>query len=152
MPKFVAKSSEATGLAWEAAPTPSYTWTTWTPTTAGITLGNGTLISKYQQISKIVNFYLRFALGSTSAITGSLSFTLPVTHAQTSLNDVFEGIIYDIGVAAYRSYCEVDGSTAYGRVSSASGTYTTGVLFSSTVPMTWGNGDILIFKGSYEVA
>lgn len=141
---LTAASSAATGLAYTGG------WTTWTPTVYSITTGNGTYITRYQKIGKTVNWYFRFTFGSTSAITGSIAFSLPITVAQSS--NFCDGIIYDVGVAGYRCYGEIDGSTVYGRVSNSAATYTTGSLFSSTVPMTWGTGDILVFTGSYEVA
>ena len=141
---LTADSTAATGLAYTGG------WTTWTPTVSSITTGNGTYITRYQKIGKTVNWYFRFTFGSTSAITGSISFTLPITVSQSS--NFCDGIIYDVGVAGYRCYGEIDGSTVYGRVSNSAATYTTGTLFSSTVPMTWGTGDILVFTGSYEVA
>ena len=141
---LTADSTAATGLAYTGG------WTTWTSSTNGITLGNGTITARYVKIGKFVNWYFRFVLGSTSAITGNLTFTLPLTASQN--NNYCDGIIYDTGVAGYRCYGEIDGSTVYGRVSNSAATYTTGTLFSSTVPMTWGTGDILVFTGSYEVA
>jgi hypothetical protein len=143
---LTAASGESTGLKYTG------TWTSWSPSTSGITVGNGTLTTRYQQISKTVNLYFKFVLGSTSAITGGFNFSLPVNHAQTGLNDIFEGAIFDVGVNSYRCFCEVDGNTAYGKVSNSSTTYLSGSSFSSTVPMTWGTGDVLIIKGTYEVA
>jgi hypothetical protein len=140
---LTAASGETTGLKYTGS------WEVWTPSTGGITLGNGTITARYIKIGKFVNWYFRFTLGSTSAVTG-LSFSLPITVSQ-SLN-FCDGMIYDIGVAGYRCYGEIDGSTVYGRVSNSAGTYTTGSLFSATVPMTWGTGDVMIFTGSYEVA
>jgi hypothetical protein len=141
---LTAASGEATGLKYTGG------WTTWTSSTNGITLGNGTITARYVKIGKFVNWYFRFVLGSTSAITGNMTFTLPIAVVQA--NNYADGIIYDVGVAGYRCYGEIDGNTVYGRVSNSAATYTTGSLFSSTVPITWGTGDMFVFTGSYEVA
>ena len=141
-----AASGEATGLTYTGG------WTTWSPTPAGITIGNGTLTTRYQKIGKTVNYYFRFLMGSTSAITGGIQFGLPVTPLQTGVNGTSEGIIFDVGVAAYKAYTENDGGTAYARIANSAATYLTGSVFSSTTPMTWVTGDIMIFTGTYEVA
>lgn len=53
------------------------TWTTYTPTLGGVTLGNGTRTAKYYQFNKIGFVSLDFTLGSTSDITGDFSCPLP---------------------------------------------------------------------------
>jgi hypothetical protein len=143
---LTAASGETTGLAYTGG------WTTWSPTINGITIGNGTTIARYQKIGKILNFYFRFTFGSTSSISGAfVNFSLPITPSQA--NHIFQGIIYDAGVAAYPVFAEYAGSAMVEvRVMSASGTYVGGLNFSSTVPMTWGTNDNFVFSGSYEVA
>jgi hypothetical protein len=141
---LTADSTAATGLAYTGG------WATWTPSIASLTQGNGTLVARYTKIGKTVHFFLRFTFGSTSALTGNLSFTLPIFPASGGFNWIVGGI-YDYGVATYGAYAEVDGSTAYCRVSTTSAAYQGGAQFSATVPMTWNATDVFIFNGTYEV-
>src|SRR4051812_17325123 len=57
--------------------------TSYTPTTTGITLGNGTVTGRYRQVDKEVEFICQFTFGSTSAVTASPTFTLPATALTT---------------------------------------------------------------------
>src|SRR5678815_1966659 len=43
-------------------------WSTWSPTTANLTLGNGTITARYRMSGKTGDFFFSFVLGSTSAI------------------------------------------------------------------------------------
>jgi len=145
---LTADSSTATGLKW-AAPSGGGTWTTWTPTIGGLTQGNGTLVARYIQVGKVLNFFIRFTFGSTSSIT-SLNFTLPVTPSQTRFP--IYGLAEDTGTNSYPLYAEVDSGTAYCNSMNAGGTYLSGGGISGTVPFTWTNTDVFYYTGSYEVA
>jgi len=145
---LTADSSTATGLKW-ATSGGGGTWTTWTPTIGGLTQGNGTLVARYIQVGKVLNFFIRFTFGSTSSIT-SLNFTLPVTPSQTRFP--IYGLAEDTGTNSYPIFAEVDSGTAYCNVMNASGTYLNGSGFSATVPFTWVNTDAFYYTGSYEVA
>lgn len=143
-----ADSTASTGLKWD-----NDAWTTWTPTIGNLTLGNGTLTCKYKQIGKTVHFHISFVFGSTSSITGASNFSLPVEPTNTRWSVM--GKILDVGVALYQGYGQIDyGTYTYleVRVSNASGTYVGATSISSTVPMTWGTGDIFGFYGTYEAA
>jgi hypothetical protein len=141
---LTAASGETTGLAYTGG------WTTWTPTYNSVTIGNGTTIARYQKIGKTVNFYLRFTLGTTSAITSGFTFSLPITPSQQW--NLFYGTGFDFGTATYALYAETDGLTAYVRALNSAGTYVSANNTSSTIPFTWGNTDFFLFSGSYEVA
>lgn len=134
-----------------------FTWKSWTPTINNVTLGTGyTLSATYAQIGKtvIANFY--FALGSTSAITGDVNFSLPVNHSSTNrsmasgnstLVDAspaarYSGMCYPLGAP---SYC-------YVRVYNASGTYTTQTALTSLIPITWTTSDSIACTIVYEAA
>lgn len=132
-------------------------WKSWTPTINGVTLGSGyTLSATYVQIGKTVvaNFY--FALGSTSAVTGDVNFSLPVNHANTnrssaagnatiidaSPNARYSGMCYPVSTP---SYC-------YIRVFNASGTYTTQTALTSAIPITFTTSDAIVATITYEAA
>lgn len=124
-------------------------WTSFTPTTTNITLGNGTLAGVYMQAGKFVQFRIKFTLGSTSAVTGSPTFTLPVT--------AFGNRVVCAGVSMY------DSSAASGSAYKLGGAFnssTTNLLvrddsstvLSSTSPFTWATDDELLITGCYEAA
>jgi hypothetical protein len=53
-------------------------WTDYTPTfAAGVTVGNGTWVAGYAIVNEILFWQGTFTLGSTSAITGSVSINTP---------------------------------------------------------------------------
>lgn len=123
----------------------SSTWTAYTPTLSNVTLGNGTLSCAYVQFGKTVHFRIKLTLGSTSAITGAPTFTLPVTAVAARA--------FSFAASAYDSSA---GNPHFGL--DAMNTTTT-VFFrqgntslSSTVPFTWATGDELYVSGTYEAA
>jgi hypothetical protein len=128
--------------------------TTYTPTTTGITLGNGTLTGRYTRLGKMVWVGVQFGLGSTSAITATPSFSLPV-NAQAGSNATASSVtILDAGVTFYRGSVEITTTLAYPFVDVANATYLNSPTqnISPTVPMTWANGDNLKFQLVYEAA
>jgi hypothetical protein len=72
-------------------------WTTWTPTYTGLTIGNGTLQAVYKQDisktgSKTIHFKWRLVSGSTTAYSATqVSFTLPVARNATPGREIFTG-------------------------------------------------------------
>jgi hypothetical protein len=131
-------------------------WTTWAPTYSNMTVGNGTTTyAKYMRIGRWIVFELRFTLGSTSAISTTPTFTLPV-QASARYNDnsrdlIGEVLVFDSGTAGYRGSCMWRSSTTAGLlVMAASGTYVNHVDVASTVPMTWTTNDSFTVKGWYE--
>jgi hypothetical protein len=123
------------------------TWNTYTPTLANVTLGSGyTLSAAYAQLGKtvVVNFY--FALGATSAITGDVSFSLPINQSSSNrsgsagtcaVTDASPGTRYPGTVL-------LSGTPGYAfiRIGNAAGTYLTQVAMSSSVPIAvWAVND-----------
>jgi hypothetical protein len=146
---LVGDSTAATGLSYKSAAT-LYPWTTWSPTLGGVTKGNGTEIARYAKIGKTVIFNYSFTLGSTSAVTGNFSITLPSTAANAAYGVTCWAD--DNGVAAY-SYLPVPSTTSisfYPVVTS--GAYASGGSTSATVPFVWGNTDSIRLSGHYEEA
>jgi len=131
-------------------------WITWTPTWTNFTLGNGTLVARYQKIGKTVRGVISIIYGSTSSITGSYpAYTLPVTAATTTQ---FAGIAMnaylDNGTAWYYGQFAVAsaGTTSTLTVTNTAGSYAAEAGISSTIPMTWANGDKIISYFEYEAA
>ena len=141
---LIADSAETTGLKWGGG------WTTWTPSFSNFTLGNGTATARYQQIGKSVDINLKIVLGSTSAITGAVSISLPANNKQ---NDMYlNGILADSGIANYGGLGVLFDNFVYVRLMITNGTYLSVDAISATTPFTWATGDFFTIIGSYEVA
>jgi hypothetical protein len=147
---LVADSTTATGLKWDSAPSPSYTWTSWTPTYTNLTVGNGTVTAKYIQIGKLVTAYWKIVFGSTTSVAGSVDLTLPI-------NAVAEYAYTPVGYAKSNADEYFMGGTALNNkwkiqnmIASGSFVYPSGI--SSTSPNNWTTGNYITLWASYEVA
>lgn len=122
-------------------------WQTYTPTLAGVTLGSGyTLSAAYVSIGKTVIVQFYFSLGATSAITGDVSFSLPINHASSNRSgQAGTCVITDATPATrYPGTVLLSGTPGYAflRVGNAAGTYLTQVALSSSVPIAvWAVND-----------
>jgi hypothetical protein len=126
-------------------------WTTWTPTTTGITLGNGSQVARYVKIGKTVHWYYSFTFGSTSAFGGFTALTLPSTP-KSPFNYNARGLCRDAGTAWRFASAIQEGINVYPNVENVSGTYSTDASVGTTVPFTWTTNDYLTLSGTYEEA
>jgi hypothetical protein len=125
---------------------------------SNVTLGTGyTLSATWAQLGELVlvNFY--FALGSTSAITGDVSFSLPVNQASSNRSgSAGLATVVDASPATrYPGTVLLSGTPGYAfiRVMNASGTYVTNTALSSSVPIaTWATSDSISANVIYEAA
>jgi hypothetical protein len=141
----------AGGVPTWAAASGGLTYAAWTPTLTGITAGNGTTVARYAQSGKFVTGSFKFTLGSTSAITGNVNFTLPVTAKSalvetTTTTFLRTGVGYNVGTTLS------DGSLIYVGALVTSTAYGSFADLSATIPHTWGNGDFISCNFSYEAA
>lgn len=131
-------------------------WTTWVPTLTNLTLGNGTVTAKYQQVGKRIDYRFKFKLGSTSAVGTSPMFTLPVApHSDyVSVEDrLGTAILLDNGVTLYDGVVRFSGgSTVEISALGAGGATVILTPVTATVPFTFGSTDTLMASGTYEVA
>jgi hypothetical protein len=58
-------------------------WTTYSPAVVGFTLGNGTVVGRYTKQGKRVSASVLVTLGTTSAVTATMTVSLPVSSAGT---------------------------------------------------------------------
>lgn len=129
-------------------------WTSWTPTLANLTLGNGTMTAHYVQIGKTVHYWFEFILGSSSSVgvTGTTTLTLPVAaNAGYATQHVIGDVaLLDSGVAVWRGTLRATSATVgfinYYNASANQAAITT------TVPWTWKTGDGIFISGTYEAA
>jgi hypothetical protein len=137
------------GSAWVAiGGSTGATWTTFTPTYTDITVGNGTVTSRYTKSGNLVTVYFRFVLGSTSSTGVNPVVTLP-SPIVPLYRFAMTGIWFDSGVQAYVGSFGTDGANVNCEGISTGGTWaTTG----NGRPFTLGANDWLQFTGTYEVA
>lgn len=123
----------------------SSAWTSWTPTTANLTLGNGTITALYKQVGKSVIFRINFTLGSTSAVGTGPTFTVPVAEVASSVQ-TGAGHFNDASVTGgfYSGACRIGAGVIL--PSSPSGYLT------ASVPFVWTVSDQIILGGVYEAA
>ena len=125
-------------------------WTSWIPTWNGLTVGNGTVNAKYIQIGKTISFYLQLSFGSTSAVSGATTFSLPVTAIGTRVNVNASGMRFGIEDFPMHGYTE--GSICKLWALKADVAYLTYANLSSTVPVTWATNFQIWVTGTYEAA
>lgn len=134
-----------------------WSWQSYTSTPTNLTIGNGTLNSKYIQIGKTVFGRISFVFGSTSSISGSVIFTLPVTSVSypgTATTQPIGDIEYFDGASALTRGWVAWASTTTCQllVNTAGGTYVAFAGLSSSVPYTWATNMQISLNFSYEAA
>jgi len=123
-------------------------WQSYTPTWTNLTVGNGTVVTKYVRIGSMVTYTGKITIGSTTSISGFVSVALPVTAQDAFMN----------GSARYSD----DATRNYvGAVSIASGGNTLGFTHSeaggfgswnATNPFTPAAADLVSWNITYEAA
>lgn len=128
----------------------------WTPIWTNLTIGNGIVTAKFKQTGKIVFCRLSIIFGSTSVISGPVSFSLPVTQStyagRAGLTPLGLARYFDTSAPAGYEGSIVNASMTTGLLiaGDASGTYLKGADLSSTVPFTWTTSDEIAVQFSYE--
>jgi hypothetical protein len=143
------------GSEWDTVgPINPESWQAWTPTLAGWTIGNGTLVARYWKANKTIVFEGSITWGSTTSASGNLSVTLPLESKRI---DSYCGVArtIDASVRNYQAWTFINSSTTMqffwgGTNNGVSGALYEGGLVSNTGPFTWVNTDRLIFQGVYE--
>jgi hypothetical protein len=143
---LTADSSTATGLKYSGG------WVDWTPTFTNMTIGNGTLIARYQKIGKTVNWFIKFTFGSTSSFGAFTAFKLPIAPWSGQFVYNGRGLLRDAGTAWRFCSAIIENDDVFPNVEVVSGTYSADASVSSTVPFTWTTNDFLQLAGTYEVA
>jgi hypothetical protein len=145
---LTADSTAAAGLAWTTISSPTYTWATYTPSNAGVTVGNGTQTARFVKVGKTVFVSYKFVMGSTSSIPGAVSIGLPSTNNSVTTCAV---MITDAGSSNFTGLAFGDpgqGSVTV-RPNRTDGTYAS--LNDSLGGMfTWTTNDVLQFFVTYE--
>lgn len=132
-------------------------WTDYTPTWNASTtpsIGNGSLLGRYRQVGKTVDFYMQLTFGSTTnGATGTWLFNLPVIGAySTNPGYTFSATAIDASTTnRYVIGCQLDNVN---RVSCfiSGGTVLLGTTSPGNGPFTWATNDNLRIAGTYELA
>jgi len=127
-------------------------YTAFTPTFTSYTRGNGTTDSRYVRIGKMVHCYVSETLGSTSAITGNLFLTLPISARSVGAAG---GSAYflDSGAGVYPAVVYINGPTqCFIYASLANQTYVKEELLTASIPFTWTTNDRININLIYEAA
>lgn len=122
---------------------------TWVPTVTNFTKGNGTEVARYIRIGATVHCLWDFTFGSSSSISGLPTISLPVAIAYSEVSG--QAIMADTGTATYLG--RVAGTNPVQLlVEIASGTYTSVVSPSATIPHAWAATDRIIAHWWYFAA
>jgi hypothetical protein len=126
-------------------------WTGYTPTLGGFTLGNGSISGAYLKIGRMVMVRAKFILGSTSGKDNFLTISIPFAAANQSELVSGSALFVDGGT---RYLGTVVGGTNSSNVEvlpiNAAGTYAQTAPVQATVPFTWGTGDEVFLRITYE--
>ena len=156
-----ADSTAATGLKWATPAGGALTLTDYTPTFNNITVGNGTLVSKYVTSGDLVYVYVSLVFGSTTTYTGSnWEISVPVTAAaDNGITQYYQGLIMGrySDVSAGRDYIFNAGladTTNFKLFLFTVNTYVQDYTdkVTNAVPVTSATGDSFFFSGWYRKA
>lgn len=130
-------------------------WTAWTPTlSGGWLLGNATYVANYARVRRMIFFYARITVGTTTTKGSGFRCAYPLTPADTDQAALsIQGFIQDVGASTYA--CQGQGATSTTfdlRPINAASTYALFGDVSATAPATWVTGDIFNFWGQFEAA
>ena len=132
-------------------------WQAFTPTWTNLTVGNGTTTARYVANGKLVSFWVKFTLGSTSSVGTEPSMNYPLAAQSTEASQAAHLLyIYeDSGLSRYQGIVDpvTQTSTAFRLCAlNVSSTYGTSTQITSSIPFTWGTGDSIYISGTYEAA
>jgi uncharacterized protein YjbI with pentapeptide repeats len=128
------------------------------PSFTNLTIGNGTITSRFARQGEFTSVYIRVQFGSSTSVGTGPRVSLPVNANFASINAGIGTALSGIGT--YRD--DSSGNTVYGIITYhsstevelrpyyLSGNYQTITQLSSTVPFTWESGDELFITFSYH--
>ena len=130
------------------------TYTAYTTTLTNVTVGNGVVNGSYCRVNGFVHYYGSFTLGSTSAVTGTVSFTLPVNlNSDINLRSTSGPCQYLDGSTRYSGQTQrLNDGSLYPCVDATNGVYALGANINATVPFTWGDTDVMTWNLYYRAA
>jgi hypothetical protein len=133
------------------------TWTAYTPSLSGLTLGNGTLAFYYAKLGKTVNVRGTITFGSTSVITTAVDigvpFNMPTTNGYVFAHPFGFANYYNGSNIFYGTNVYVGNTSSLRAVATqVAGTYATSVDLNASIPFTWSTGRQLFVNYTYQAA
>lgn len=123
-----------------------------TPTWTGLTVGNGTQSFSYVRVQNLVFISGKFTLGSTSAITGNISFSTPVASSnQADVSYCGDAFLVDSGIGNLLGFVAYSSNAFFIQTLLTNGTYPTPQAFNAIIPFTWSVGDSFTVNIVYTV-
>jgi hypothetical protein len=157
--RFNATLSAGAGYTWTIPATsiiknrPTYDtrWLTWLPTFGNLTVGDGTLVSKYWISDDVLAIWFAFKYGATtSAIAGAVTISLPISISNAAVAASLGTCnLLDSGVGTTYGSIDSNGASANAiriRVIASAAAYATLAPISATVPFTWAVNDEINFQ------
>jgi hypothetical protein len=147
---LVADSTAATGLDWKTA-TEQFPWQSYTPTFSNLTIGNATVVARYQQIGKLINVFVKITWGSTTSCGNYPIVSFPVAPA----NSVYysgDCILREIGVTDYIGRVLIDNSGLLFSSEYTGANWNSLGVVNQFNPATWATSDIWVLSATYEAA
>ena len=133
-------------------------YTSYTPTLTGITLGTGGVNNGYWKIvdGSQLSLRVRITLGTGGVLTAAATISLPSGMTGVTETDQFQiipAILRDTGTTVSKGHVQLNSAgtvlTVYAE--GASATYVSQVAPSATVPHTWAATDVIAFHGAVEI-
>jgi hypothetical protein len=145
------------GSAWLVLSAPG-SFRSYTPTFTNMTLGNGTITAVWTRVGAHVTVHLRLVWGSTTSITGSPpGWSGPVDPLDTPTPLIRqEGLCVFYDTSTTNTYTGTIGHGAVNVFYPFALNVTDGLSYlraeniTSSLPMTWATGDIILATWSYE--
>jgi hypothetical protein len=127
-------------------------WTSYTPSLTALTLGNGTLTAKYQQIGKTIIASIYLLWGSTTSASGQWFISLPFANSTVNDTPIGSARFLDSGTQNYVGVALVSSTRIAPTILNVAGTYPTFTTVTQTVPYTWATNDVLATVVVYEAS
>ena len=137
------------GTGWIIMMEPSQTWAS--PFAGGLTVGNGAWTGEYHRSDGWIDIRGRFTFGSTSAVTGSITFTMPIAPYDATVTGLCQVNSYDDSAGQLNLGSTSNSGTPTILIARTDGTYGSVANTSSTAPWTWATGDRIDILGRYEM-
>jgi hypothetical protein len=126
----------------------------YTVTWTNITVGNGTVTSKWKAIHGEMFYMISLVWGSTTSCAGAVSFSLAATSGTTGgiLGQGWVRMVDASAATAYPGQTGIGSAATTGNVVrfNETGTFVTQSAINATAPFTWTTSDELHIKGNYS--
>ena len=127
-----------------------------TPAWTNLTIGNATVLAKFNIINRRCYFEIDMTVGSTTSFTASTLITsFPVTSASPipTYNQIGTVSMFNLSTSLFNGFLQQQNTTkAYVLVGGVAGTYLTGGGINNTVPFSWTTGWKLWISADYLIA